>query len=87
MKKIKLTGKLTLNKSKVSELNRAEAHAVVGGSCKTVCFCDITKPKCAPITAPTDCIVLTGVKCASLLADCPSVRIACIPRTEIDCEY
>ena len=72
MKKIKLSSKLTLNKSVISTLNTEESSGVKGGSGRTHCFCDeisLIKTKCI-------CIPFSETP------KCASIKIACIPWSE-----
>lgn len=62
MKKIKLNGKLNLNKETVSELNNAQMQALNGGAWFTLYHCNRTR-NCPTGTCPTG-------TCPT--ADCPS---------------
>lgn len=70
MKKIKLNGKLDLNKETVSELNKAQMQAVNGGAWFTLYHCNKPTKNCATGTCPTGTCP-TG--------SCPN---ACVPHTE-----
>ncbi|CAM3866628.1 MULTISPECIES: class I lanthipeptide [Flavobacterium] len=69
MKKIKLEGKLNLNKETVTKLNDAQMKNLNGGAWFTLYHCNKTR-NCATATCPT-------VGCPT--GSCPNV---CVPHTE-----
>lgn len=67
MKKIQLTGKLSLNKQTVSKLNDAQMQNLKGGAWFTLYHCDKTR-NCPTAGCPT--------------AGCPTATCYCPPPTE-----
>lgn len=73
MKKIKFTGKLSLNKETVSKLNNEQMNQVVGGSlrCQSIGNCGTTNCEtvetfnCTDACPTTKCGVTASISCGS----------------------